>query len=140
MIIQIAIKIVIILAIFLIAFLTSTKVWKTEIDFKGTLKSQIAGKTELPFGLVAKDQNGLYKNGEIYAQVVNATLDSDKNQFHFDEVIYLSKQNDNVVNLDIFYGQFEFRHQIVEIGDSDIGGLQTFGGYKANNVIAKIIK
>ena len=137
-IIQVAVKIIIIAAFFLMAGFASLRIWRAEIDLRqlinpGRVVDRSVG--DAVDWIPTRDPDKLYQNGKVVGVVHGVVVDEAKRTISFEKV-------DRALNLDVSkefeYQKWRVRHK-EEDTVAEIGGLAMEQNRVFGNMVCEIV-
>lgn len=137
-IIQVAVKIIIIAAFFLMAGFASLRVWRAEIDLRQLINpGRVVDRSisDAVDWIPTRDPDKLYQNGKVVGVVHGVVVDEAKRTISFDKV-------DRALNLDVSkefeYQKWRVRHK-GEDTVAEIGGLAMEQNRVFGNMVCEIV-
>jgi len=137
-IIQVAVKVIIIAALFLIAGFTSLRVWRAQIDLRQLISPRRVVDQSVRDAvdwIPTRDPDKLYQNGKIVGVVHGVVVDEAKRTISFEKV-------DRALNLDVSkefeYQKWRVRHK-GEDTVAEIGGLAMEQNRVFGNMVCEIL-
>jgi hypothetical protein len=137
-IIQVAVKVIIIAALFLIAGFASLRVWRAQIDLRQLINPRRVVDQSVRDAvdwIPTRDPDKLYQNGKIVGVVHGVVVDEAKRTISFEKV-------DRALNLDVNkefeYQKWRLRHK-GEDTVAEIGGLAMEQNRVFGNMVCEIL-
>lgn len=137
-IIQVAVKIIIIAAFFLMAGFASLRVWRAEIDLRQLINpARVVDRSigDAVDWIPTRDPDKLYQNGKVVGVVHGVVVDEAKRTISFEKV-------DRALNLDVSkefeYQKWSVRHKR-EDTVAEIGGLAMEQNRVFGNMVCEIV-